>query len=54
MAKKISKSTKNEILDALRIRYKDVSKKDKSKILDEFIALSGNHRKHAIRLLKNN
>lgn len=54
MAKKISKNTKKEILEVLKLRYRNVSKKEKSKILDEFVALSGNHRKHAIRLLKNN
>lgn len=54
MVKKISKSTKNEVLKALKIRYRNVSKKEKTKILDEFIFLSGNHRKHAIRLLRKN
>ena len=51
MAKKISKETRKELISALRQRYKEASKKDKTKILDEFVALSGYHRKHAVRLL---
>ena len=51
MIKKISKDTKKEILDALRERYSSVPKRDKTKIIDEFVAVSGHHRKHAIRLL---
>ena len=51
MVKKISKDTKREILDALKRRYNKVSKRDKTKIIDEFVAVSGYHRKHAIRLI---
>ena len=35
----------------LRQRYQQASKPDKAKILDEFVAVAGCHRKHAIRLL---
>ena len=42
---------KQELLVALRERYRSASKKDKSRILDEFIAITGHHRKHGIRLL---
>ncbi len=35
----------------LRQRYPHAAKIDKTKILDEFIAVAGCHRKHAIRLL---
>lgn len=51
MGGKISVSTRKELLDALSNRYRNSSKKDKTRILDEFVALSGYHRKHAIRLL---
>ena len=51
MVKKISKETRKELLGALRQRYKKASKNDKTRILDEFVALSGYHRKHAVRLL---
>ena len=42
---------KQELLVTLRERYRSSSKKDKSRILDEFIAITGHHRKHGIRLL---
>lgn len=47
----ISKSSRAELLEALRQRYRSASKADKAKILDEFVAVAGCHRKHAIRLL---
>jgi hypothetical protein len=47
----ISKQTKTELLGALRERYEQASKSDIAKILDEFVAVAGCHRKHAIRLL---
>src|SRR5881392_1266795 len=50
-ALKISKQAKRELLDLLRQRYRQADKQDKGKILDEFVALAGRHRKHAIRLL---
>ena len=40
-----------EVLVKLRERYRNSSKKDKTRILDEFIAITGHHRKHGIRLL---
>jgi hypothetical protein len=51
MNKKISKSARNELLGALRQRYMKATKKEKKRILDEFVAVSGYHRKHAVRLL---
>ena len=51
MASGISKQTKAELLVALSSRYGGSSKTGKGRILDEFVAVSGYHRKHAIRLL---
>ena len=51
MHTKISSQTKRELLHALRERYRQASKIEKSRILDEYIALAECHRKHAIRLL---
>ena len=51
MSREISGETQTELLRLLRERYKGSSKSDKTKILDEFVAVSGFHRKHAIRLL---
>jgi hypothetical protein len=47
----ISKQSRQELTDAIRKRYAGASKQGKSKILDEFVSLTGYHRKHAIRLL---
>ena len=44
-------STRNELVTALTERYARSSKSERSVILDEFVAVSGYHRKHAIRLL---
>ena len=35
----------------IRDRYQQASKKDKGRILDEFTAITGHHRKHDIRLM---
>ena len=51
MSRGISGEAQTELLRLLRDRYKGSSKSDKTKILDEFVAVSGFHRKHAIRLL---
>ena len=42
----VSKMAKRELLATIRNRYRSSSKKDKSRILDEFIAVTGHHRKH--------
>jgi Integrase core domain len=51
MDTKLSKQTRYELLRALRERYQNVPRIDKTKILDELIDIAGCHRKHAIRLL---
>jgi hypothetical protein len=51
MDNKISTDTKDELVRVLRIQYSKSSKMEKTQILDQFIAVSGYHRKHAIRLL---
>ena len=47
----LSKVAKQESLAKIRDLYRMSSKNNKSRILDEFIAVSGHHRKHGIRLL---
>ena len=42
---------KQELLATIRDRYRASSKREKSRILDEFIAVTGHHRKHGIRRL---
>ncbi len=51
MVADISAVTRKEVLGAIRSRYREASKKDKSRMLDEFVAIAGCHRKHAVRLL---
>ena len=47
----ISRMAKRELLATIRDRYRASSKREISRILDEFIAVTGHHRKHGIRLL---
>jgi len=49
----MSLKSKCELLEAVRPRYLKSNKLEKQKILDEFTAATGYHRKHAIRVLKN-
>ena len=51
MVGEISAATRTEVLGAIRSRYREASKRDKSRMLDEFVAMAGCHRKHAVRLL---
>jgi hypothetical protein len=48
----VSKQTRLELVKALRERYRLASKQEKGRILNEFVVISGHHRKHAIRLLQ--
>lgn len=47
----ISMTTRKELTKAVGARYRGASRSDKQKILDEFVVLTGCHRKHAIRVL---
>jgi len=49
----MSLKSKRELLEMVRPRYLKASKVEKQKILDEFTSATGYHRKHAIRVLKN-
>jgi hypothetical protein len=51
MHNKISKPMRAELLAALRQRYLEATRFEKTRVLDEFVAVAGCHRKHAIRLL---
>ena len=42
-----------ELVDALRERYRVALREVKGRILDELVAVSGFHRKHAVRLLRS-
>lgn len=45
-------TTRKELVEALRDRYRSAVLGDRIKILDEFVAVTGYHRKHAIRVLR--
>ncbi len=47
----ISAATRTEVLGAIRNRCREASKKGKSRMLDEFVAIAGCHRKRSVRLL---
>ena len=47
-------TTRKELTEAIGARYRGASKSEKHKILDVFVALTGCHRKHAIRTLNGN
>ena len=49
---RISMATRDELVAALSGRYGTSTRKDRGRILDEFTAVSGLHRKHAMRLLR--
>ncbi|MEO6603425.1 MAG: DDE-type integrase/transposase/recombinase [Polyangiaceae bacterium] len=50
-AKKITASARQELIQVLHNRYRAGTRNEKSRILSEFVAVSGYHRKHAIRVL---
>lgn len=45
-------STRKELIEAVGARYRGAPTSEKKTILDEFVALTGYHRKHAIRRLR--
>lgn len=47
----ISAGTRQELIKAVQERYRDASATEKRRILDEFVAITSYHRKHAIRIL---
>jgi predicted component of type VI protein secretion system len=46
-------ATRKELIAAVGQRYREASKSERTKILDEFAELTKYHRKHAIRVLAN-
>jgi hypothetical protein len=48
----ISMATRDELVVALKGRYVSSNRQERGHILDEFVAVSGLHRKHAMRLLR--
>jgi len=44
--------TRDELLEAVAVRYRAATRAEKGRILTEFVEISGYHRKHAERLLR--
>jgi len=51
MKRHVSVGTRKEVLEALGERYRHVGRPAKGRVLDELVAITGYHRKHAIRAL---
>ena len=49
----MTKIGKRELLEAIRPRYLQANRAEKGRILDEFVATTGYHRKYAIRLVRH-
>src|SRR4051794_13523262 len=50
--RRISMSARDELIKAITVRYAGSSRPEKARILDEFVAVTGFHRKHAMRVLR--
>jgi hypothetical protein len=50
--RRISMATRDELVRAVSERYGRASREERGHILDEFTAVTGLHRKHAVRLLR--
>ena len=47
----MSQNSKKELLGTIQPRYRKANKSEKQLILDEFVAITGYHRKYAVRIL---
>ena len=52
MKRQMSAKSRRELMQTVGVRYRSGSRAVKCRILDEFVAVTGYHRKHAIRLLR--
>ena len=50
--RRVSMATRDELIAGLAKRYSEVGRMERSRILDEFVAVTGYHRKHAMRILR--
>src|SRR5215470_7034507 len=50
--RQLSLATRRELIQAIAERYRTAGRAEKKQILDEFVQVTGYHRKHAIRTLK--
>jgi hypothetical protein len=52
--RRVSMATRGELIAALAGRYSEVRRTERSRILDEFVAVTRYHRKHARRATSPN
>src|SRR6476646_9210210 len=52
LRRQLSVTTRRELIEAVAERYRAAARQEKKEILDEFVKVSGFHRKHAIRALR--
>ena len=52
MKRQLSVRSRQELMDSRRARSRSGSREGTCRILDEFVAVTGYHRNHAIRLLR--
>jgi hypothetical protein len=52
LRRQLKLATRRELVEAIAGRYHEAGRVEKNKILDEFVKVTGFHRKHAIRALK--
>jgi len=52
LRRQLSVATRRELIEAVAARYQSAGRHEKKEILDEFVRVTGFHRKHAIRALK--
>ena len=50
--RRVSMATRDELIVALSQRYSESDRYAKGRILDEFVAIMGYHRKHGMRVLR--
>ncbi|QXQ05158.1 DDE-type integrase/transposase/recombinase [Sphingosinicellaceae bacterium] len=48
----VSMATRTELVAAISERYRSADRASKGRVLDEFVAVTGFHRKHAMRLMR--
>ena len=51
--RRVSMATRDELVAAVIERYRKGCRNEKTRILDEFVAVTGYHRKHAMRVLRD-
>src|SRR5215210_3602234 len=51
MERRLSMATRRELIEAVGRRYRETLQSERHRILDEFVRVTGYHRKHAIRVL---